>query len=197
MSASEQALLLLEALSGGDVGIFLSGKPLALFTHENGVQHILDALRPHYAAHLHLRQADAVSMYRSWRREDGESIGHALLRYEALCDQVIQVGLAHPGNSLPQAQRMIGLLSDLRLSPEQRRQVYTNTFLQHDYDGAAAALRVLYPSVGRTDVPFIKPATSKEQQHRDRSSNPKATDTLATIKEGAMKASSPEEPSPF
>ena len=73
-------------------------------------------------------------MYRGWHREDGESIGHALLRYEALCDQVIQVGLAHPSNSLPQAQRVIGLLSDLRLSPEQRREVYTNTFLQYDYD---------------------------------------------------------------
>ena len=195
MSASEQALLLLEALSSGDVGIFLSGKPLALFIRKDGVQQILDALRLHYSAHLHLRQSEALSMYRGWHREDGESIGHALLRYEALCDQVIQVGLAHPSNSLPQAQRMIGLLSDLRLSPEQRREVYTNTFLQHDYDGAVAALRVLYPSVNHTDVPFIKPATSKDQQHRDRVRQPsaKATDTLATLKESIMKASSPEE----
>ena len=90
---------------------------------------------------------------------------------------------------------MIGLLSDLRLSPEQRREVYTNTFLQHDYDGAVAALRVLYPSVNHTDVPFIKPATSKDQQHRDRVRQPsaKATDTLATLKKSIMKASSPEE----
>ena len=131
MSASEQALLLLEALSRGEVGIFLSGKPLAFFTHQNGVQQILDVLRPHYSADLHLRQAEAVSMYRSWQRENDESIGHALLRYEALCDRVIQVGLAHPSNSLPDAQRMMGLLSDLRLSPEQRREVYTNTFLEY------------------------------------------------------------------
>ena len=62
MSASEQALLLLEALSSGDVGIFLSGKPLALFTHEDGVRHILDALRFNFSAHLHLRQAEAFSM---------------------------------------------------------------------------------------------------------------------------------------
>ena len=48
-------------------------------------------------------------------------------------------------------------------------------------------------AVSRTDPPFIKPATSKEQQHRAGSRNPKATDTLATIKEGVMKASSPEE----
>ena len=88
---------------------------------------------------------------------------------------------------------MIGLLSDLRLSPEQRRQVYTNTFLQYDYDGAVAALRVLYPSVSRTDVPFMKPASSKEPQYRDRSRNTKATETLATIQEDVMKAFSPEE----
>ena len=58
MSASEQALLLLEALSSGDVGIFLSGKPLALFVRQDGVQQILDALRLHYSAHLHLRQSE-------------------------------------------------------------------------------------------------------------------------------------------
>ena len=40
MSASEQALLLLEALSSGDVSIFLSGKPLALFIRKDGVQQI-------------------------------------------------------------------------------------------------------------------------------------------------------------
>ena len=94
-------------------------------------------------------------MYRSWRKENDESIGHALPRYEALCDRMVQLWLAHPSNSLPDAQRMMGLLSDLRLSPEQRPEIYTNFFLEHDYDGAAAALRVLCPSVNRTDVPFI------------------------------------------
>ena len=87
MAASEQALLLLEALSHGDVGIFLSSKPLSHFTHHKGVNQILDVLRPHYSADLHVRQAKAFSMYRCWRRDGGESIGHALLRLEALCDR--------------------------------------------------------------------------------------------------------------
>ena len=86
MAASEQVLLLLEALSRGDVGNFFSCKPLSLFTHHNGVNQILDVLRPHYCADLHLRQEEALSMYRSWQRGDGEIIGHALLRLEALCD---------------------------------------------------------------------------------------------------------------
>ena len=90
---------------------------------------------------------------------------------KAICDRVIQTGLPHPSESLPDAQRMTSLLSDLRLSPDQRRQIYTNTFREYDYDGAAAALRVLYLSVNCTDVPcafagfFIK-NEKVEQLHK-------------------------------
>ena len=65
MAASEQALLLLEALSRGDFGIFLSCKALPFFTYNNGVKQIMDVLRPHYSADLHLRQEEALSMHRS------------------------------------------------------------------------------------------------------------------------------------
>ena len=50
---------------------------------------------------------------------------------------------------------MMDLLSGLRLSPEQTREIYTNTFREHHYDGAVAALQVLYQSANKTDVPFI------------------------------------------
>ena len=62
MAASEQALLLLEALSRGDVGIFLSCKPLFLFTHHNGVKQIVDVLRLHYPADSHFRQEEALAL---------------------------------------------------------------------------------------------------------------------------------------
>ena len=119
MAESEQGLLLLEALSRGDVGIFLSGKPPSLFTNQNGVSNLLDVLRPHFGADLHLRQEEALLKYGSWQREDGESIGHSLFRCEALCDRVMQTGLPYPGKSLREAVRTTSLLADLRLSPEQ------------------------------------------------------------------------------
>ena len=82
---------------------------------------------------------------------------------------------------------MMDLLSDLRLTPAQRREIYTNTFLEHDCDGAVAALRFLHPSVYKTDVPFIRPATSRDKQH-NAFSRKQAARTFAFIKEGVLKA---------
>ena len=76
------------------------------------------------------------------------------------------MGLPHPEASLADAQLMTNLLTEVRLTPEQRHQIFTSTLLKYDYDGAVAALRILYPSVGCTDVPYIKPVTSTKQRSR-------------------------------
>ena len=46
LAASEQGLLLLEILSHWDVCIFLHGKPLSLFTVNNGMATLMNSLRP-------------------------------------------------------------------------------------------------------------------------------------------------------
>ena len=65
MAASEQGLILLEALSLGGVGIFLNGKVLFRFNAKDGVAALMNLLRRHYGADLCLRQQEVLKMYGS------------------------------------------------------------------------------------------------------------------------------------
>ena len=92
----EMGLALLDSLNGAEPGTYLAGKDWHTFKVHNGVEILMDLLRPHYEADKLQIQARVLNDYSSWVRSNEESIAHALLRFESLRDRVVQSGLAVP-----------------------------------------------------------------------------------------------------
>ena len=145
----EMGLALLDALHGAEPGTYLAGKNWRTFKVDNGVEILMNLLRPHYEADKLQIQARVLNDYSSWCRSADESIAHALLRFESLRDRVVQSGLAIPDQGQEDAQRCTSLFAKLGLSKAQVREMMTNCNLKYDYEKALHALRVLYPTENR------------------------------------------------
>ena len=87
-----------------------------MFKVDNGVEILMNLLRPHYEADKLQIQARVLHDYSAWCRSAEESIAHALLRFESLRDRVVQAGLAIPDSGQEDAQRCTTLFAKLGLS---------------------------------------------------------------------------------
>jgi hypothetical protein len=130
----EMGLALLDALHGAEPGTYLAGKDWRTFKVDNGVEILMNLLRPHYEADKLQIQARVLNDYSSWCRSTEESIAHALLRFESLRDRVVQSGLAIPDQGQEDAQRCTSLFAKLGLSKAQVREMMTNCNLKYDYE---------------------------------------------------------------
>ena len=153
----ELGLALLDALHGAEPGMYLAGKDWRTFRVDNGVEILMNLLRPHYEADKLQIQARILNEYSNWCRSTDERISHALLRFESLRDRVVQSGLAIPDQGQEDAQRCTSLFAKLGLSKAQVREMMTNCNLKYDYEKALHALRVLYPTDNRVIEPSLAP----------------------------------------
>jgi len=117
----EQGLALFNALNGAEPGTCLSGKDWRTFRVKNGVEILMNLLRPHYKADKLQIQARVLNDYSAWASGHEESIPHALLRFESLRDRVVASGLSIPDAGQDDAQRCATLYAQLGLNAPQRR----------------------------------------------------------------------------
>ena len=73
----EMGLALLDSLNGAEPGTYLAGKDWRTFKVHNGVEILMDLLRPHYEADKLQIQAKVLNDYSSWVPGNEESIAHA------------------------------------------------------------------------------------------------------------------------
>ena len=116
------------------------------FYVKDGVSRIVELLRPHFSGDRGERQSRLIDTYDAWRRADGESTGHALLRREALVDRIVGAGLRSPEDGLSPELSNQRLLRNLRLSEQQRHEIRTNTGKDLSVELVLDTLRFLYPA---------------------------------------------------
>ena len=91
-----------------------------------------------------------LDAYHEFRRGPGESIQRALMRLDQLKEEMAEAGVTCDyGGSSPE-QQVRWLFRILHLTPQQRREVFTNTGMAYDYDKTLRVLRFLYPREPRS-----------------------------------------------
>ena len=119
LPANEQALALLDGLKR-EAARFMSKHPVDLVDADNGIEHLLEHMAPHYQEdHVH-RASALMDAYHKFRRGTGESIPRALMRLGQLKEEMAEAGVAVDFGGASPEQQVHWLFRALRLTPQHR-----------------------------------------------------------------------------